>query len=527
MASNEEYISRNWVSISATTNRKEMGNTFTNMLYSVSNMIAKQSIYTTWIMFQIGNKKPLIFNTSTTNPKQNLIASLNFKKKGSGTANNFDITIQYDPFRMGQNPTDEIELLDEYIAKSMSMEWNEDVEILKGYIQYGYNCYNDDKLVSPKYEFYLTNASSEVQFETGLTTYTFEGVSTIATDCDNSATFGECQNWDNVLQVVEWTLFYWYGDNAHRPKHLESGDCRDNEYKYRIDIPDDIYQNAQGPVTIPADSGKTPWEYCQSLLEEYPLTKAEEQQEVYQDLSKLPYNRRPRYEMSLTDVNGVKTIHIAHIKPAAPTIEDENGKIIHQKAEASDVQIDYQFTWGKQQRNIVLGWKPNVDLKLYLIRRARYLRYKDDLANANGDEKAIENIKKNMTSVETEINEMYDAQLQILGIPCDVPIGAELTIIPRVLESESRTAGIYSVKGCEDSINNRGQFVTTIDLLRVRNIDEKTEEYQYREPEPSTTTDATTSATNYDGGGGGFSAGGGGEGSYGGRWWSVVAPDNI
>ena len=89
------YISRDWVSISATTNRQEMGNTFTNMLYSVSNMIAKEPVYTTWIIFQIGNKKPLIFNTATTNPKQNLIASLNFKKKGSGTANNFEITIQY------------------------------------------------------------------------------------------------------------------------------------------------------------------------------------------------------------------------------------------------------------------------------------------------------------------------------------------------------------------------------------------------------------------------------------------------
>lgn len=505
------YISRDWVSISATTNRQEMGNTFTNMLYSVSNMIAKEPVYTTWIIFQIGNKKPLIFNTATTNPKQNLIASLNFKKKGSGTANNFEITIQYDPFRMGQNPTDEIELLDEYIAKAMSMEWNEDVEILKGYIQYGYNCSSDAKLVSPKYEFYLTNASSEVQFDSGLTTYTFEGVSTISADCDNNTTFGECKDWDNILQVVEWTLFYWYGDNAHRPKHLESGECRDNEYKYRIDIPDEIYQNASGPVTIPADSGKTPWEYCQSLLEQYPLTKAEEQQEVYQDLSKLPYNRRPRYEMSITDVNGVKTIHIAHIKPAAPTIEDEKtGKVIHQKAEASDVQIDYQFTWGKQQRNIVLGWKPNVDLKLYLIRRARYLRYKDELANANGDEKAILNIKENMTSVENEINEMYDAQLQILGIPCDVPIGAEVTIVPRVLESVSRTAGIYSVKGCEDSINNRGQFVTTLELLRVRGLEEQTEEYKYREPEPETLVDATQAANDYSGGGGGFSAG---------RWW--------
>ena len=69
---NNSYISRDWVNISATTDRQEMGNTFTNMLYSVSNMIAREPVYTTWIIFQIGNKKPIIFNTATTNPKPHL-----------------------------------------------------------------------------------------------------------------------------------------------------------------------------------------------------------------------------------------------------------------------------------------------------------------------------------------------------------------------------------------------------------------------------------------------------------------------
>ena len=463
-----------------------MANKFTNMIYSVVNMIGKEPIYTTWITFQLGaGNSPIVFNTDTTNPTQNLIATLTFNKKGAGVTNDFEIVIQYDPFRMGQETTDIVEKLDEYVAKAMSMNYNTDTDVLKGIIQYGYNSTSDSNLVSPKYSFLIKSASSEVQYSSGLASYTFTGVSTIATDCDNAVSFGRIDNW-KLMDIILWVLFYWYGDDAHRPAHIDSKDkCKENDFKYRIDIPETVYQEAVENVSVEPMSGMTPWEYCKSLLEEYPLTKAETQQTVYEDLSQLPYHQRPRYEMSLTDVDGVKTIHIAHIKPAAPTVE-ENGKEVTAPVEASDIQIPYQFSWGTQTKNIVVGWNPKVDLTTYLIRKARYKRFKDDLESAGGDEEAKAKIKEKMTSVDESVDEYYDAQLQLLGIPCDVPIGAELRIVPVVLESISRTAGIYSVKSCTDVISSNGLYVTTIDLFRVRSLDDATIVYKYVEPEVAT-----------------------------------------
>lgn len=70
------------------------------------------------------------------------------------------------------------------------------------------------------------------------------------------------------------------------------------------------------------------------------------------------------------------------------------------------------------------------------------------------------------------MNELYDAEITLVGIPADAPIEAHIKIIPRILESVSRTAGVYIVKGSEDHITNGGVYTTKLKLFRKDDVDE-------------------------------------------------------
>ena len=67
-----------------------------------------------------------------------------------------------------------------------------------------------------------------------------------------------------------------------------------------------------------------------------------------------------------------------------------------------------------------------------------------------------------------DVVEMYNAELELIGIPADPPMAAEVEIIPRVCENISRTAGIYAITGASDSISNTGTFTSTLKLFRLR-----------------------------------------------------------
>ena len=68
--------------------------------------------------------------------------------------------------------------------------------------------------------------------------------------------------------------------------------------------------------------------------------------------------------------------------------------------------------------------------------------------------------------------EMYNATMTTLGIPADAPITAEVKVIPTVLESVSRTAGIYIIKSATDTISTDGTYTTQFKLFRIRGLNE-------------------------------------------------------
>ena len=443
---------------------------FNTMLKNVASKFENNGpTYAVWIYFQLGITKPIIFDSSSTNKNQNLIASLNIKKGGSGCANTFTLKIVYDAFDFGQNTKDQIEQLDELIAEAMSVDWNKNEsseDKMQGILQYGYSGSGggDDSLVSPQYRFYLTNAKSSVRFDSGLSEYTFEGVSKLAGDCDFTANFEKVEN-KGVMTVIANTLYKYYGKNGNAPNGADSGvKPVDSALSYYIDIPKYLVDD-QCTVSLDAATGTSPWQYCLDLLSKEPLTKSQKDSEEYKDTSKMNFDEIPRYTMYITDDKDRPTIHVAHITP---------------KESKTNTRINYEFTWSLQKKNIVVEWKPEVDLYQYIIRKFNHSRVTQDETQTI-DLEDEDNIKNGVTEVvqdkfrmqQDDLLEMYNATLTLVGIPADPPLTAEVRVQPRILQNVSRTAGVYIIQDCEDDISTAGVYTTTLKLFRTRSLNEK------------------------------------------------------
>lgn len=478
--------------------RDDLAKSYDNMLNKVENMIENNSIYATWIVFRVSKSENdyIEFNSSSTNKMENLIVSMTNKKSGSGYANSFSLTIRYDPFNYGQNASDSIEKLDNMIADAMSQDINEDSDYLRGYIQYGYNSTDDTNLVSPLYQYILTGISSVVKTATGVTEYTFEGTSELASDCNYSDAFPAKEE-VNIVQYVGEVLYKYYGTASSKPSFMNSSteaiEPIEGSPGYCIDISDELIEQALS-TSVSAYESITPFAYCEAILEN---KFNKEDTEKYDTSDTIKEADKPKYSLYITDGDGKPTIHLAYAKPSA---NNDNTK------------LSYVFTWGKQLPSLVTSWEPEVNLKLYVIQKSlskRVKPLKEDAQQAideyktsvnegassadietkkSAAHKAVEAYEEKYNQMSSETNDYPSAKMSFIGIPCDIPIACEVQVIPRNLESESRLAGYYKVRGCTDTINESGLFTTQLELMRLRGINDSAYE--------KTTDDSLTNALN-------------------------------
>ena len=112
-------------------------------------------------------------------------------------------------------------------------------------------------------------------------------------------------------------------------------------------------------------------------------------------------------------------------------------------------------------------------------RKFKYLSAKENVdenkirEQADANNGVVETWEDKMSRLGQEsLLEMYDATMTTLGIPADAPITAEVKVIPTVLESVSRTAGIYIIKSATDTISTDGTYTTQFKLFRIRGLNE-------------------------------------------------------
>ena len=477
-------ITRNFNNIQASKDIDTMLNRFDNTITKVHEMINKQTVYSTWIKFQLGVTNYLVFDSTSNDSNENLICSLEFNKSGAGIANDFTLKIAYDPFNMGQNSKSKIEQLDEWVAESMAMDFNSDTKQCKGYLQYGYNNTDDNELISPSYEFMLTECSSDTNFANGIGTFIFKGTSIISTDSEFTANFNAINSW-NLMDIIDWHLYYYYGNSDKGGAHVKPGTkTYPGALGYLIDIPDKLFEEAP-TISFTEASGITPWAYCESVLENQ-ISVPDAESDQYKELDKMSASSRPKYIMYITDDRGQKTIHVNYISPLRNNNDNKS--------------LKWEFTWNEEKNNsLVIDWSPTSNSWLYIIQKTKYLRdeairrklnptnsqvnslqagraniVKKDTDNvsveANDINSASAAFAKIQTSNKTEVTELYDAKLTTVGFPCDVPLAVEVRILPKILESVSRTSGVYMINKCTDQITNKGLYTSTFELFRLRSI---------------------------------------------------------
>lgn len=523
-------MARSFKDIQATTSTDTMKFRFENMLSKVSNMINKNNIYSVWIKLVIGksSKYQIVFDTSSKDKDENLVLGLEYEKSGAGTANEFAFKVAFDLFNYGQETKKNVEQLDELLYKSMNItEYDEIIDRLYCKFQYGYNVTGDTQIVSPLYEGMITEIVPNVSYSNGKTSYTLKGNSFISSVGGSSDyTYSQIGSEDsdegrwNGMDLVLWILWYYHGNPAtisQLPQDY-SGNVNNQHIdvqngvntRLNIDIPKELMTTASN-VYMPTLSKMTPIDYCKEVLNKIVNTSDPRYNgdKVNPDYDIKEGDFRPYYTLYITDSggDGVPTVHITYI--SSKDIEDNTKD-----------SINFNFDWFNRTNSIVVGWQPNVDVLSYLVVRAqrehdRLLLEKEKeekLQETNGriDEaiKGLEQSKKEQSGLplidwqsgaiaalsglkktnETIITNSYDEKIKqlsntanmeyyksvltLVGIPADIPIGAVLSIKPRIFESVSRTQGKYYITSSKDTVNSNGIFLTTIELMRLKNYNE-------------------------------------------------------
>ena len=388
-----EYIDNNKLSIGCTS--EDLVNSYDQMYNKVKNMINTQTTYSTWIRVQFGNNNPITFNTSSTNKTENIIAGLEIKQSGANAANMFTLKLIYDPFDYGQNTTEKVQGLDDIVGQAIAYDATSDKAAISGWIQYGYNFTEDNEIVSPKFKFILINAESSIDFATGMATYTFEGTSVLALDCDfDNVTYEaiESTSW-NLMDLVAWVLYYYYGDPENPPNSIQPGvGVYANSPKYKIDIPKEYFEQVEN-ITYDIRTNMTPWQYCLEVLNsgDNIYTKKDLESGKYENVN--DSSKLPSWKLYITDYDN--TIHLVHVSP-----------LLTENDDIDNMYMQSIITWGDKQgkNNLVTKWDSGIDLKLYLIQnwnKARTLGI------------SLQNAEQDYTSAQNQYNAAYSKLAQL------------------------------------------------------------------------------------------------------------------
>lgn len=374
---------RSFTGSAATMKQDQLADKFENMLNRVDRMIKSDSAYSVWIRLTIGKNKDtqLVFDTSSQAKDENLVMSLDYKKSGAGTANEFTFKVAVDLFDYGQTTKKRVEQLDELLFNAMnvtSLDSAEDIFYCK--FQYGYNVAGDTQIVSPQYEGIITDILPSIDYTNGKTYYTIKGTSFVK-DTGFSYTFNaigdpETGNggW-NGLDLVLWILWYYHGNNETVDMLYDSG-YKNNltnhsddwnwgiADRFNIDIPGDLAKSAS-TVILDQVSDMSAIDYCKYVLERTRNTADPRYNKEKNDYDLKEGETRPKYVLYLTDsgANGYGTIHVAYIGS-----NEDLTKL------AGIRTINFNFEWFNRNNNIVLKWNPEVKLMAYFVARAQQKR---------------------------------------------------------------------------------------------------------------------------------------------------------
>lgn len=421
-------------------NRADAITRFSNTVKSIRSKLARRSTYSMWIRFKVGK---LNIDTSSQNlygSSANYMLSLENVKNGSGSANSFTISIVYVP-----KPGEDADIIDKELSFTDR----------KCILQYGYDN-GVDKLYTDEYTGQILDYSVEVR--NGMLYYTITGYSGITPVIDNKLSFDAI-----VPDILEGNNSAYVDSGKTRPSQAAQKAIKDTFEKYGIkdykvyiaedvkDLPEDRIEGA---------SDVTLFQYVDSVL-------AQARDETQPDLSTVDLADRITYTYVISDVEGSQNITIIKQDPKA----EQSTKIIFNWMDRNDnLVIDFKTEFkGAILLNRKYSDKNNEEIEKYTL---------DDMGDPVVVESNVKNesfivgntankdASKESTTWAKAVQHSYKATLVLQGMPCEIPIGTMIEVIPLIYGRPHHTQGKYMITKVTDTLDNSG-FRTTLELVKM------------------------------------------------------------
>lgn len=478
---------------------------FKNTVETLNNRINANSYYTTWFRFKY---KDFEIDTSSNDPNRQFLTSFRHELTGAGQANKFTLNIVYDPFKYGQEPNASLSKIEEYFCseKNVIIETVDKVKKSNRYkdssgkiygeleceFQYGYS--EPINMVSPIYTACISEFSPNIV--DGLISYTIGGISGVSFISGGDRGKAEFQDRDNTkpLKVVKYELWRYFGYKDKIPWDPDSNSqlktpegetltlescVNDSGIEYDIDIPDELITNSK-PMKVSGSGGAvSPMTYIEDVLNSAIDTRYEDDMKADSENSEM----RPYYNITITD-SKPKKISVSLVRPNVRDDESLDPKI-------NSRVTGITFNWMNQTNSIVTKWTPKVDGKLMILTAHSKSSSRGYIGADNKVTKLDTNTVQPLSVIPTltseNINELsnpsIDAQvsetmrraqadgatavIELVGLPCEIPLGAYLYVDAKYNQSKSYTSGVYMIRNSTSFINDSGIFTTSINLYKV------------------------------------------------------------
>lgn len=426
---------------------------FSSVVSRLRTYLASKSMYSMWIRFKVGS---LDIDTSSQNlygNHANYMLSLENVKNGSGCVNSFTVSIAYVP-KFGDDP--------DLIDKALSFSDR------KCTLQYGYGV---DDFHTDEYVGQILDYSVEIR--NNMLYYTITGYSSITPLIDSKLSF------DAIDSTAD--------SESRRPTVVAKNAIEKylTEYKisdYKVVVDDNVKDLAEDSIEAASDISL--FDYVSSILK---LARDETQPNT----EEVELNERITYTYTISDYNNSsgKSINITKIDPS----EEQSIKII--------------FNWMDKNDNLVIDFKTDFSGAILLNRN--YVT-QDGVSvdkytiNEKGEaEKVTTKVKESSyTSGSTSdkdasstsytwaeaVQHSYTATLSLVGIPCEIPLGTIIEVVPLIYGKPHHTQGRYMVTKTTDTLDSSG-FRTTLEMFKLNaeettyNVISKTDLAKYKKSE--------------------------------------------
>lgn len=437
-----------------------------NTISKVNDMLMTNSMYPIYIEFNISG------TSFITNGTEGCIMSLTNEKNGSGSANKFTIILctQVGISASAGNSPGNINYIDHLLAYSEGGECT---------IRYGYDT-KAGYLVTELYNGKVLDYT--VELNSGLLTYTITGISSLVSLTQETISFSQIDAGTKLTDVfgavVEACLpdykFTYRGDTKGSDAPIEENFSATNMtvFEYLNSLANNmIHTSDYSSGTISAGK-KITYSYAvddvDKTIELYYVNVNDSNTDI-----ELPFNWMARENnLVLSFSTSFRGATIMFQSSAASTNNStftysESGSVYDEVTSRADStgpfgSNRYGAFGGSSAKNVVSS------TSTYGI---------GDDGNAgshssfgatgeSGLRSYTEDYKSDIDQWARQVQASYKANITLVGIPCEIPIGTKIQITPIVYDQSHITSGTYMTLNVTDSIDSSG-FITSIELFRI------------------------------------------------------------